>query len=128
MYDVIKTVILSRNYELKEMLHKINVVWVSSDLTDEQYTELVELAQNNADMSYSIDVLLKLEELDRRVTAIENKEGERSDEYPEYVAGKWYYRDDKITFNGKHYKCIAPEGQVCTWSPDEYPVYWEMEK
>lgn len=26
---------------------------------------------------------------------------------------------------GSVYTCIAPAGVVCTWSPDEYPAYWE---
>ena len=47
-------------------------------------------------------------------------------EYPEYVAGKWYYEDDKITHNGQKYVCIAPDGVVCVWSPDEYPAYWQL--
>ena len=33
---------------------------------------------------------------------------------------------DKITFEGGKYKCIAPDGVVCVWSPKEYPVYWEL--
>lgn len=42
------------------------------------------------------------------------------------LIGKWYYNGDKITFEGVKYKCIAPDGVVCMWSPKEYPVYWEL--
>ena len=91
-------------------------------------TELIQLARDNADYTNEIDVLRKLEDHEKRLKALE--EGKSTlepgpDEYPEYVAGKWYYKDDKITYNKKHYKCIAPIGQVCTWNPDEYPAYWE---
>lgn len=71
---------------------------------------------------------IHLEDHEKRLKALE--EGRSTlepgpDEYQEYVAGKWYYKDDKITYNKKHYKCIAPIGQVCTWNPYEYPAYWE---
>lgn len=42
-----------------------------------------------------------------------------------FVAGKWYYRGDKVSFEGATYTCVAPEGAVCVWSPGDYPVYWE---
>lgn len=72
-------------------------------------------------------MLEKLSDLDRRVKALENAsaESEPAEEYPEYVAGKWYYKDDKITHSGKRYICIAPDGVVCVWSPEEYPAYWQ---
>ena len=36
-----------------------------------------------------------------------------------------YYNGDKVTYNGKHYVCIAPDGTACVWSPDVYPSYWQ---
>lgn len=48
MYDIIKSVIESKRYELTDMLTKIDTIWVQGDLTDEQRTELVALAQQNA--------------------------------------------------------------------------------
>ena len=129
MYDVIKNVILSGKYELADMLKKIDTIWIQGDITEEEKTELTELARENANTQNSIDVISKLEELDKRVKALEkNKPSEdepTEEEYPEYVAGKWYYKGDKISFNGKHYECIAPDGAVCTWNPDEYPPYWK---
>ena len=127
MYDIITTVINSGRYELSDMLTKIDTIWVQGDITEEQRTELTALAQEKADPAHGVDVVEKLEDLDRRVTALEKAgETEPGDEYSEYVAGKWYYRDDKITYNGKRYICIAPEGQVVTWNPDEYPAYWQI--
>lgn len=127
MYDIIKSVIVSGIYELSDMLKKIDTVWLQGDISDEQRTELMEMARKNANPMNSVDLAKKVEELDKRVKALEEKkEPEPSEEeYPEYVVGKWYYNGDKISYKGKNYVCIAPEGVVCTWNPDEYPVYWE---
>lgn len=141
MYAVVKNVIESRNYELADMLTKIDTLWVQGSITEEERAELIALARQNAQVQQSIDILAKLEELDKRVKAneeaikkltdSEDTEGETEGDteevvtYPEYVAGTWYYNGDIVMFEGKAYKCIAPAGAVCTWSPAEYPAYWE---
>ena len=126
MYDIIKSVIESGRYELSDMLKKIDTAWYQNDISDEQRTELMELARENANVQNSVDLAKKIEELDKRVKALEQGSTEEpTEEYPEYVVGKWYYKGDKISYNGKNYVCIAPEGAVCTWNPDEYPAYWE---
>ena len=127
MFEIIKNVISEKQFELSDILKKINTVWVQGDISDEEKTELAGMAQDNADTSNSIEVTAKLEELDRRVRVLENKFSGETEEYPDYVIGKWYYNGDKITFNGNKYVCIAPENQVCTWSPREYPTYWEKQ-
>ena len=126
MYDVIKDVINTRRYVLADMLHKIDTLWAQGDLDDEQRTELIALAQGNADTAQEVNALAKLEELEQRVRALETGSTEPGEAYPDYVVGKWYYSGDKITFEGGKYKCIAPDGVVCVWSPKEYPVYWEL--
>ena len=134
MYEITKSVIESKNYELTDMLKKIDVLWVQGSITEEQRNELIALARNNAEVQQSVDVLAKLEEHDRRIKALEDaqtstdEEEPSETEYPEYTAGNWYYAGDTITFEGKTYKCIAPFGVVCTWSPSEYPAYWEEVK
>lgn len=125
MYDVIKDVINTRRYVLADMLHKIDTLWAQGDLDDEQRTELIALARDKADMAQEVNVLARLEELEQRVRTFEDGSTEPGEAYPDYVAGKWYYNGDKITFEGGKYKCIAPDGVVCAWSPKEYPVYWE---
>lgn len=127
MYEIIKSVILNGTYVLSEMFAKIDTIWVQSDITDEQRTELIKLARDNADYTMELDVIKKLTDMETRVKKLENPGGGSVDpnEYPDYVPGKWYYSDDRITYNKKRYKCIAPIGQVCTWNPDEYPSYWE---
>lgn len=127
MYEIIKSAIQSGRYELTDMLKKVDALWVQSSLTDDERTELIALALEGADVSQSVDVLEKLADLDKRVAALERAgaDHEPGEEYPEYVAGKWYYKDDKITHSGKRYICIAPDGVVCVWSPEEYPAYWQ---
>lgn len=143
MYNVILNVIKSKNYELADMLTKINTLWIqgvkNGGISDEEKEELIALARENAEVHQSIDVMSKLVEFDKRLKAAEdeirklkgeapeggeNESGEVT--YPEYVQGKIYYNGDKITFvDGKNYTCIAPEGVVCVWNPTEYPAYWE---
>jgi len=132
MYGIIKSVIENRNYELTDMLKKIDVLWIQGNITESERDELITLARENAEVKQSIDILLKLEELDKRVKALEeSKTDNPGDEDPvettdpDYEVGKWYYAGDVVKFEGKSYKCIAPEGQVCTWSPVDYPAYWE---
>lgn len=132
LYGVAKNVIASKRYDLKDMLSKLDRLWMQNEINEEQYTELVSLAQNNAQVENGIDILNKLYELDRRITALE-KAKEPTDEettvettYPEYVTGAWYYTGDKVSFDGSNYVCVAPEGTVCVWSPAEYPAYWEL--
>lgn len=127
MYDIIKSVIKNGSYELTTMLKKIDTQWVQDSITEEQRTELIELARENANASNSLDLLTKVLDLDKRVKVLEeNKvaESDETDEYPEYIVGKWYYAGDKLSFNDSNYECVAPDGTVCTWNPDEYPAYW----
>ena len=126
MYKIIKDVIESKNYELTDILAKIEKRCFEGQITEAERDELQALARENADVSKSIDVLAKLQELEMEIKALkEQKADEPTEEYPEFVVGKWYYAGDKISFNGKNYECIAPQGTVCTWNPNEYPAYWK---
>lgn len=127
MFNIVKAVIDSKDFELRDILNKINVLWVQGNLNDEQKAELIGKAQGNADYKNSVDILKKLEELEKRVSALEsnNEEIEQPEDYAEFVEGKWYYNGDIVTFENVVYICIAPDGQVCTWSPSEYPDYWQ---
>ena len=48
MYEIIKSVIESKDYELKDILYKINKMWIESAITEEEKTELDNLARENA--------------------------------------------------------------------------------
>lgn len=145
MYDIFKAVIESGNYELSDMLTKIDTVWVQGGITEEQRTELIELARTNADpeQSYAplqkqIDTLFentaelaeKVVSLESRVTALEGGELEpepEPEEYPPYTqptgAHDAYNTGDKITYNGKKYVCKM---DGCVWTPDAYPAGWQL--
>lgn len=128
MYEIIENVLNRGGYDLKGITDKINKLWIEEKLTDTERETLLNKARGNADSTYSIDIMQKLNEIEQRVRAIENNETTNTDEtIGDYVAGKWYYNGDKCTFEGETYVCIAPEGAVCVWSPTEYPTYWEKE-
>jgi hypothetical protein len=120
---------LNGTFDLTDMLGKINVHHIAGNLTDADREELIREAREKADPFGGVDVMAKLNELEERVRALEEAKvtgGESNEEtVPEYQVGKWYYNGDKVTFDGKVYTCIAPAGAVCTWSPAEYPAYWD---
>lgn len=150
MYDIIKNVIESGRYELVDMLKKIDTIWIQGNITDDEKTELVNLARSNAtpDMGY-----MKLEE---RVQTLETSMAEASravfvlqeqverlgaepidppepsdDEYPDWHqptgAHDAYYKDDKMTYtDGKKYICIAPDGYAVTYGLDALPNMWQL--
>ena len=140
MQKVIEKVIEAKNFELSDILKKIDTLWVQGSLTEEQRKSLIDKARNNANMQNSINVFAKLEELDRKVLALEEEvkalkadgslsgDEETEETIEEYVAGKYYYNGDKVSHEGSNYTCTAPEGVVCVWSPSEYPAYWQIEE
>lgn len=127
MKNIFKDVIRQRNYNLTDMLSKIDKYYIEGKLTDEEKSELITFARENANVQESIDVLKKLEEFDLRLKAFEeDKAAEPGEDYPAFIEGKWYYNGDKCSEDGVNYVCIAPEGTVCVWSPSAYPAYWEV--
>lgn len=73
MYEIFKSVIASKSYNLEEMIKKINIRWVEDILTEEQRKELVALAQTNADPSQSNAPLQKqIEEISKKQIALED--------------------------------------------------------
>ena len=128
MFNIFKTVIETGRFNLSDILKKIESNWVQGKLSDTEKPDLIELSQRKASAEQSTDLFKKVMELEGRLRVIEEKQGlgEAVEEYPEYVSGKWYYNGNKITFNGAKYECIAPEGVVCVWNPEEYPSYWQL--
>lgn len=128
---MIESTISSGEYDLASILSTINLYHIEGALTDQDRTELRDMARENAKPQYDPEqdfeqVLQLLHSLDERVTKLETGGSEPGPvEYPEFVVGKWYYNGNRITFEGKRYTCIAPEGVVCVWSPEDYPAYWE---
>ncbi len=138
MYEIIKNVIQSKQYELTDVLRKIDTLWYEGTLTDEQRAELRELAQTNAkpENSYAplqnqIDALFaNVKELAQEITVLKNGgvvPKEPTEEYPEYAqptgAHDSYKAGDKVTYNGKKYEC---QKDNCVWNPDDYPQGWKL--
>ena len=129
MYDVIKNVICSGSFGLQHLLTKVDTLWLQGSLTDEQRLTLIDLAREKADPANSFAPLqAQIDALAARVAALEGA-GEGQEEFPAYVqptGGHDAYRaGDQVTFQGKHYLCIAPEGVAVVWSPEVYPSYWQ---
>ena len=131
MYEITKNVIRSGSFELTDILGKIDTLWIQGSLTDEKRLELIEMARSHAEPSHSFAPLqAQIDALAERVAKLEG--ASEDEEYPEYHqptgSHDAYHNGDKVTFNGKHYICIAPEGVAVVWSPDVYPSYWEEVK
>lgn len=154
MYEVIKSVIDSGDYELTAMLAKIDTMWVKGKLTEEQHAELMQYARDKADPVNSYKPLQKrldtaLTEIDRLKNTVQafadrayklehsgeepeeptEPEEPEVDEWSEYVqptgAHDAYNVGDKVTYNGKHYVCVLA---ACVWTPDAYPAGWKTEE
>ena len=126
MKTIFENVIARGDYDLAGLLKKIDGYHIAGRLSDDERDELYEKARTGANPAESVDVLAKIAELERRVKALEEGQdsGTGSTDVPEYEVGKWYYKDDKVMYDGKKYTCTAPDGVVCVWSPVEYPAYW----
>lgn len=80
MFDFIKNVIQKGNFELKDMLHKINKMYIESHLTEEQKQELEGLARERANPENSYAgtnkqfeaVWKKIEEIQNVVKDVKN--------------------------------------------------------
>lgn len=129
MYEIAKTVIMRRDYDLSDMIIQLKSLRLSGDITDEQLTELMELARSNADPAMSIDIMARIEDHETRLRAIEQGSAEppAPGTYPEYVTGQPARNGEIYMWQGKAYKCVLPEHvDVCVWSPDAYPAYWQL--
>ena len=140
MYEIIKNVIEAGNYELVDMLKRINTVWIESNITDEQKQELEELARTNAKAENSYaplqeqvnDLYSKYDELKQEIADLKGEgteeptEPEPVNEYPEYIqpsgAHDAYNIGMGCTFNGEKYICLI---NGCVWDPITYPAGWQ---
>ena len=135
MFEIIRKVISDKNFELKDILIKIDKIWLEKKLSDTERTELIDAARENADYKNSYDVDKQLEKIcekmviiEERLNALENKEA-IVEEYPVFIqpvgAHDAYNTDDKITYEGVKFICIIDN---CVWGPDVYPQGWQKEE
>lgn len=132
MKAAFESVIKKGGYSLSDMLSKIDSYHISGKLTDADRDALYAKARENAQPDNSVDLVAKVAALELEVRALRAQvnalaDNTESPDVAEYAVGKWYYNGDRVSYGGKVYRCVAPEGQVCTWSPAEYPAYWEVE-
>lgn len=143
MFEIIKNVILSKDYELRDILYKINKMYIEAQISEDEKTELDELARENAvaENSYASlkeqveNIYSELDSIKSRLATLESTEEspteptEPVDEYPEYQqptgAHDCYNTGAKITFKGEKYTCLI---DGCVWSPEEYPQGWKKEE
>ena len=132
MKTIFEEVINRGAFDLKGLLKRIDTFNIEGKLTDEDRDELYVKARNAANVNNSVDVIAKLAELEQRVIKLESASADNDNDTAtgdttadEYVVGKWYYNGNKVMFEGAEYVCIAPESAVCTWSPKEYPSFWD---
>lgn len=145
MYEIIKNVITSGSYELTDILKKIDTIWLQGTLTDEERTELIDLARSSADPEHSyaplqeqIDTLYtNMTEMGKTILSLTGRiaklEGgsvtpPEADECPAWVqptgAHDAYNTGDKMTYtDGKRYICQMDN---CVWGPDVYPAGWKL--
>ena len=132
-YEITKNVITSQRFELNDMLYKLDTFWTMSELTKEEYTELVQLAREKADPAASLNLQKRLEDIETRLRVLEasgaNPGTGPAEEWPAWQVHKVYKTGDKVTFtDGKRYICNLPEHTTeTTWSPADYPGYWLAE-
>lgn len=137
MFDIIRKLIEKRDYELRDILYKINKMYIQNYLTEEQKEELDNLARENAIAENSYAPLQKqIDDLAKRIAVLENAiktedtEGTgKVEEYPEYVQPTGghdaYNIGDKVTYNGVKYECLIDN---CVWTPVDFPQGWKEVK
>ena len=127
-----------RQYDLEDVLHRIDVMYAAGRLTDGEREELYAYAREHAKSQYDYSAEIEslwtaVRDIRDRLTALEGESTEEpeepTDEWPEFKqpagAHDAYYTGDKITYKGKRYVCVMPENVACTYSPDVYPAGWQ---
>ena len=147
MKDLIKQRIEKGDFELIEILKKIDIMYIENKISIDEKRELEEKSREKArpEASYAspqaqIDALSEEVKLLREeVKALSDRLSDKTtipDEtpeetpteiiYPEYVqplgSHDAYQIGDRISYNGKNYECLISN---CVWSPATYPAAWQ---
>ena len=146
MFDFIKNIIEKGNFELKDIIYKINKMYIENHLTEEQKQELEGLAREraNPENSYAetnkqFEAIWKaLKDLQKEVESLKNQETQNptdkptqdeeiiTPEYPEWVqpigSHDAYNIGDIVNYNGRLVQSTIDNN---VWSPDVYPQGWE---
>ena len=125
MYETFLSIITSGDYKLPDITKKINTMWITGNLTDDQRDNLLSQAAEHLDPETerpeNIEMLEKLAEritdLEQRLAQLEGKTGETG--YPEWVP--WdglsdnYQNGAIVAYNGKLWKSTYNGQNV--WEP-----------
>lgn len=141
MYDIIKNIILDKNYTLSDIIFKINKLWLENSLTQSEADELKDLAYENIDIGNEVpDYSVQINMLNEKCTALEAAvkelqtqigEPPAEEEYPEWVP--WdgmsnnYQKGAKVTHNGVKY--ISEYDGQNIWEPGAPGIderYWKI--
>lgn len=130
MYNDVLTLINAGDYELADMLHKIDALWLRSYLTDAERDDLSQKARDGANPDNSLGpVLERVKNLEVNyadlLTRIEALEGAEPpvppvdpEDFPEWKQplgyADAYKKGDKVTYNGKNWVSTI-DGNV--WAP-----------
>ena len=140
MRDTIMAAIMQKDYDLKEMLGKIDRFYVAGKISETEYDELCEAARTTAKEAAGVDAKQEIELLWAAVHALEQtvaalqsgNTGGGTGETGETTVPDWhqptgahdaYNTGDLMRWtDGKVYRCTM---NGCVWAPDVYPAAWE---
>lgn len=136
MKNIIKSVIRGGEYELTDILKKIDTMYLVDNLTEADRDELYSMARENANPVNSMSPILdRVAALELRVKALEAAGGEtdetdESGEPVESTTAEWvqptgahdaYNTGDRVMYDGIEYESTIDAN---VWSPDVYPQGW----
>ena len=133
MKSIIENVIASRNYDLPDLLRKLDKLWLEGSISDAEREELTAAARDNVNMDKGYaDHESRIRALEEAVAALQK--GDEAPEAKEYPAWKQptgahdaYFAGSKMTYtDGGKYECIAPAGVGVTYGPDVLPNFWQL--
>ena len=143
MYNIFRTVINQGNFDLNNIVAKINKYHIEGLITDEQRDELLSDARGNADPTYSFsrweievaNLWETVRSLEARVAELEpvveepvDPEAPPVNEWPDYVqptgAHDAYPLGAQITYNGLRYVSLIDNN---LWTPVAYPAGWQLQ-
>ena len=130
MFETLRQLISVGGYRLDDMILRIDTMYASGRLDDDERAQLIDLAQTNADQDVFLPSLKeRVSALEQRVSTLENA-GDASpvgdDVVPEWVRptskDTMYNKGDLVMFNGKKWQCL--KNNVST-SPEEDSSRWQ---
>ena len=97
IYECLHDAINRGDYNVPDMEHKIDLMFIEGKLTEEQKEELYQLASDKAIDSQQIDIVEKLKELEDRIFALEHPSEEVV--YPVWTSGYVTQKGETVQFD-----------------------------